>query len=357
MNTNTQWLIFISLAILAVAFAIGFAVNELSDQAIEFTLATGPDQTDFWTRFYYIAAVSVLVERSVEVYLKVTDLDGKKTADSDGNFHVLEDASKQAAVASIIISLLLAFVGLRMLEALLVPAAGGVSTQYPFTLAIFFGVDVLVSAGLMAGGAAVFHPLAKALTGFFSGLEKASEKFNRQKNQADADASTQTTSNSQVTAAFSIKTIDDLGLAEHARTGAEQLLRAHPQVVFTSGRRDVGDQANAMAGNVVKNRQWIEQTYVASNERTELQNWVNNNPQATTQVQIASGIAKIMVGWTDAQKLNITRHMIGLAFDVAPISGPVGEQVKKTIENLPNKHKFLTSEGGLNIWHVQFNSA
>ena len=55
--------------------------------------------------------------------------------------------------------------------------------------------------------------------------------------------------------------IEKLDLEPAARAAAYELKRLHPGVVFTSGRRDKVGQARAMASNVVKNREWITQTY------------------------------------------------------------------------------------------------
>lgn len=144
-----------------------------------------------------------------------------------------------------------------------------------------------------------------------------------------------------------------LDLAEHAASAAEKLKADHPNVVFTSGRRSVADQARAMAGNVVTNRKWIEQTYVESAERSELQKWVEDNPAATTKEAIAGGLSEIMTGWTDTQRLKLSRHFAGLAFDVKP-----GDDALKTaIKALPNLVKFLDSEGGITIWHAEFKPA
>src|SRR6185503_21125015 len=60
---------------------------------------------------------------------------------------------------------------------------------------------------------------------------------------------------------------NDLGLVDYAQEAADELQAEFPDVVFTSGRRTVSQQANAMAGNVVQNRNWIAETYVASQER------------------------------------------------------------------------------------------
>ena len=61
-----------------------------------------------------------------------------------------------------------------------------------------------------------------------------------------------------------IVSIDNLDLVDFAADAARILLKAHPEVMFTSGRRTVDEQASAMAANVVKRRKWIEQTYVKS---------------------------------------------------------------------------------------------
>lgn len=144
-----------------------------------------------------------------------------------------------------------------------------------------------------------------------------------------------------------------LNLAEHAASAATKLKADHPSVVFTSGRRSVADQAGAMAGNVVANRKWIEQTYAASTERDTLQKWVDDNPSATTKSEITAGLSGIMNGWTDAQRVKLSRHFAGLAFDVSPGD----EAIKKSIKALPNIVKFLDSEGGITIWHAEFKAA
>jgi hypothetical protein len=150
--------------------------------------------------------------------------------------------------------------------------------------------------------------------------------------------------------------IDDLGLIEHAKSGAQALLNKFPTIVFTSGRRGVEQQASAMAGNVVRKRQWIRQTYRASPQRDALQKWVDNHPEARTRAAIAAGLKGIMDGWTDAQKGRFSSHFGGLAFDVKPVSQG-GAQIKAFIRSLPHLHQFLESEGGIVIWHAAFDKA
>src|ERR1044072_3872728 len=128
------------------------------------------------------------------------------------------------------------------------------------------------------------------------------------------------------------KSIADLDAAASAKAAAGKLLAAHPGVKFTSGRRNTEDQARAMASNVVNKRKWIEQTYKDTPQRAALQKWVDNNPQAKTQKEIAAGLVSVMSGWSDAQKSKLSRHFSGNAFDVQPVSGAAGTAIKKRSE-------------------------
>ena len=148
--------------------------------------------------------------------------------------------------------------------------------------------------------------------------------------------------------------VSDLNLVDYAAASAMKLKADFPSVVFTSGRRNSQQQANAMAGNIAQNRKWIEQTYLASPERDVLQKWVDSHPSATTKEQISAGLIGIMNGWSDAQKKTLSRHFSGQAFDVQPVAGTPGNLIKTGIKALPNLRKFLEQEGGLIIWHADF---
>lgn len=147
---------------------------------------------------------------------------------------------------------------------------------------------------------------------------------------------------------------EDLGLAEPARSAAAALYAQFPDVLFTSGRRGVGDQARAMASNIVANRRWIAETYMPTAESQALQKWVDTHPAAVSQDKIAQGLAGVMVTWTDAQKGKVSKHFSGEAFDVQPVPGDKGKAIKAYIRTLPGLTKFLEKEGGLVRWHAQF---
>ena len=147
--------------------------------------------------------------------------------------------------------------------------------------------------------------------------------------------------------------IEALNLRGSARKGAYALKKAHPSVTFTSGRRDKGDQARAMASNVVENRKWIEETYVSTKLSRACQKWVDDNPKKKTQDEIAEGLLSVLNDATDAQLATLSKHLSGDAFDVQPVETDA-DAIKKTIRGLNGLDRFLEKEGGLVRWHAQF---
>jgi hypothetical protein len=146
--------------------------------------------------------------------------------------------------------------------------------------------------------------------------------------------------------------ISSLNLSATAKKAAETLLAKYPSIQFTSGRRDLEDQARAMAGNVIANRNWIEETYTKNDASTACQKWVDDNPDATAKAAIAAGLLKTLkdLGKKAGQ---ISKHLTGDAFDVQPVTKDAAE-IKKAIKDLPGCTKFIEKEGGLVRWHAQF---
>jgi hypothetical protein len=147
--------------------------------------------------------------------------------------------------------------------------------------------------------------------------------------------------------------IEALDLAPVARAAAYALKRLHPGVVFTSGRRDKLAQARAMAANVVRNRQWIVQTYLPSPVCAACQKWVDEHPQAVTQEAIQQGLIGVFDSIGEAELGRISKHLSGEAFDVQPVAANA-EAIKASIRALEGLTKFLDREGGLERWHAQF---
>ncbi len=148
--------------------------------------------------------------------------------------------------------------------------------------------------------------------------------------------------------------IGSLNLSPKAKKGAELLLKEYPDIVFTSGRRDLAGQARAMAGNVVKKRDWIEKTYKSNDASKACQKWVDDHPEAKTQKEIAAGLLETLKA-LGPKAGQMSRHLSGDAFDIQPVKDKdKAEAIKKSIKELPDMKQFLDKEGGLEIWHVGF---
>ncbi len=150
------------------------------------------------------------------------------------------------------------------------------------------------------------------------------------------------------------RSIESLNLSPKAKKTAEQLLKEYPDIVFTSGRRDLAGQAHAMAGNVVKKRDWIGKTYASNDASKACQKWVDDHPEATTQKQIAAGLLETLKG-LGPKAGQMSKHLSGDAFDIQPVKDQEkADAIKKSIKELPGLKQFLDHEGGLEIWHVGF---
>ena len=171
------------------------------------------------------------------------------------------------------------------------------------------------------------------------------------KSAASADAAAAAAPAAPVTDAE----IEALDLADAAKQAAYALKKKHPTVTFTSGRRTKQDQARAMAGNVVKNRKWIEETYSKSGVRDACQKWIDDHPDSKTRDEIEKGLVEILNKYSNAQLGVFSKHISGMAFDVQPVAQNA-DAIKKTLRELTDKKgKFLDKEGGLVRWHAQFN--
>ena len=148
-------------------------------------------------------------------------------------------------------------------------------------------------------------------------------------------------------------TIEEMQLEPIAKNAASILQSKHPNVEFTSGRRDIRQQAHAMAGNIVvlHDRKFIGHTYIAG---AKLQAWVDSHPGAVTVDAITAGLEQTMNAMTEEERTKISRHLTGRAFDVRPVTANA-EAIKADIRNLPGLHKFLDHEGGHVRWHAQFD--
>lgn len=148
--------------------------------------------------------------------------------------------------------------------------------------------------------------------------------------------------------------IESLSLADTAKKAAYALKVKYPNTKFLSGRRGTRqEQAHAMAGNIVGNRKWIEGVPYTFSKAKDLQKWVDDHPEKITRADIAAGLQTIMDTWSDQEMGLLSRHFVGEAFDVAPTTDNP-KDVKEAMRTLAGCKRFLDTEGGKEIWHVQF---
>ncbi|UWQ74042.1 L,D-transpeptidase family protein [Leisingera sp. M658] len=132
----------------------------------------------FWPRFQQMFIFAVLIERSVEVYLNASHQNGDdRFAPAHRNRG--KNATPVANTAAIVLSLLVATAGVRLMATL-----GQPEDPAWITSLIWHGTDIIVSAGLMAGGAVLFHELAEIIRG---GFLSVSTKFETEGQAAGSD--------------------------------------------------------------------------------------------------------------------------------------------------------------------------
>ena len=107
-----------------------------------------------------------------------------------------------------------------------------------------------------------------------------------------------------------------------------------------------------MAGNVVKNRQWIGQTYASNPASAAAQAWVNAHPEARTQQSIADGLLDVFKTFSRGI-WRLSHHLSGLAFDLRPEPAQA-TPFWNTVRALPGLKQHFDTEGGLTIRHVGF---
>ena len=151
--------------------------------------------------------------------------------------------------------------------------------------------------------------------------------------------------------------IESLQLSGIARDGAYALKRQFPSIRFTSGRRSLAAQADAMAGNIVHRRHYIAHTYDKHSRghrvHVALQKWVDQHPEAKTRAEISAGLLGVLRSFPYEEAQHVSMHCAGLAFDVHPVAAH-GAAIKQAMDRLPGRTRFLQKEDGLEIWHVQF---
>lgn len=152
--------------------------------------------------------------------------------------------------------------------------------------------------------------------------------------------------------------INLLRLAPRAKTGAILLNERFPEIVFTSGLRDISKQAQVMAKNQLRDPQWIGKTYLRG---AELQSALDANAQKVKDPKVLNEfILNYLKNQSDIWLAGLSRHLGGYAFDVEPVVDVTriptarGWKIVEFMRRSIGAEKVLLREGNEVIWHVQF---
>lgn len=145
-----------------------------------------------------------------------------------------------------------------------------------------------------------------------------------------------------------------MGLRGVALEVATHILSRFPRAKLTSGRRDVHDQATAMATNTMKDKTFIRSTYRPSKASELCAAWVEKRTTLNF-MDTARAFNVILSHLPDAELAKLSKHLSGDAFDIQPIDGPDGDAIKAALYDAAKTHKgkFLEREGNLVRWHWQ----
>ncbi len=126
-----------------------------------------------WPRLQVMLVVALVIERAVEMYLYGTGQNGPdRFLEQTEKIKAQLPATKAATVAAVALGILVALVGVRILDAILGSPLTG------FHSWLWTGVDVIISAGLLAGGSALIHEIMELLRG---GLNVGGRALKREK--------------------------------------------------------------------------------------------------------------------------------------------------------------------------------
>lgn len=147
------------LAIMAIAVVVCGAAGLYLGQAVTFREDAVAALT---ARLQQLIIVAVVIERAVEVYLGLSDQNGQDRHDEGAVATENSDAKRPATLVALLLSSLVAICGVRVLDSFAtLPVV--IAPDIPHVL--WTGVDVLLTAGLIAGGSYLLHEVAETITG------------------------------------------------------------------------------------------------------------------------------------------------------------------------------------------------
>jgi len=163
-------------------------------------------------------------------------------------------------------------------------------------------------------------------------------------------------------------TIQELRLSPTAEKAALLVKQAHPDAVFTSGRRDLMDQARVMAQNAIQyGPSWISDTYRNRRMVAVLMTYMEEHREACSDYKVLTRGFYDQLQEHFAEDFNKMAHVRGDAFDIqyprlknGLFDKPTADRIMSTIRSLPQHGIPLDwvtdQEGKLKVIHAQFKA-
>jgi hypothetical protein len=165
-------------------------------------------------------------------------------------------------------------------------------------------------------------------------------------------------------------TLQEMRLSPVAEQAALIVLKLHPEAYFTSGKRDIMDQARVMAQNAIRyGSGWLASTYKDKRIVACLMTYMEENPNQCGDPKVLAHAFYEELQENFAGDLLKFPHVRGDAFDIAwprlankLIDRPRGELICQTIEQLPTAFDIplellLRKEGRHDVIHAQFKQS
>lgn len=161
-------------------------------------------------------------------------------------------------------------------------------------------------------------------------------------------------------------TLQELRLSPTAEKAALFVLKLHPEAIFTSGKRDIMDQARAMAQNAIRyGSGWLDSTYKDKRIVKCLMTYMEENPEHCAEPKILAHHFYEQLQEHFSGDLMKFPHVRGDAFDIqyprlknGLHDKPSADRIMATIRSLPEfgmPLEWVTDqEGKLRVIHVQF---
>lgn len=152
---------------------------------------------------------------------------------------------------------------------------------------------------------------------------------------------------------------DQLNLTGSALYAATKIKEKFSNVIFTGGTRTLNSQARAIARNIYRssNSGWVGATYTDSAfirklNKAIIDNWASIKGNEALILQTVNRVFNS----DNAGARSMSKHLSGYAFDLR-VNCVNYNELNSFVKTLPGFRKFLTQEGGLDVWHIEFNEA